>query len=158
MRVRHERAVERQLAEKGLEALLPCYALFPGSLSCRFRGRQRVAVLSALGVVRIVRFGNQSMPVEDGEILPLQQAVRAGVACEPATYLKVGQRVRVGYGLLNGVEGILTEAKKGHRLILSVTLLERSAAVEVDEAEVEAISAPPLQAMRAQGLALGVPA
>lgn len=114
--------------------------------------------MSAFGVVRIVGFGNQLMPVEDGEILALQQAVRAGVECEPAAYLKIGQRVRVGYGALNGVEGILTEAKKGHRLILSVTLLERSVSVEVDGAAVEAVSSPPLQAMRAQGAAFRVPA
>jgi hypothetical protein len=52
-RVRHERAVERQLAEKGREAFLPCHALFPGYLFCRFTGRQQGAVLSAFGVVRI---------------------------------------------------------------------------------------------------------
>ena len=173
VRVRHERTVERQLAEKGLEAFLPCYVarrqwadrlkmiefpLFPGYLFCRFTSQQRGAVLSAFGVVRIVGFGNQLMPVDDGEILALQQAVRAGVECEPAAYLKIGQRVRVGYGALNGVEGILTEAKKGHRLILSVTLLERSVSVEVDGAAVEAVSSPPLQAMRAQGAAFRVPA
>ena len=165
VRVRHERAVERQLAEKGLEAFLPYFTarrkwadrlktvefpLFPGYLFCRFTPQQRGLVLSAFGVVRIVGFGNQLMPVEDGEILALQQTVRAGVACEPEPYVKVGERVRVGSGPLCGVEGILVEAKKGHRLVLSVTVLERSVSVEVDEGMVEAVGARALVGARMQ--------
>jgi transcription antitermination factor NusG len=154
VRVRHERAVEKQLAEKGLEAFLPCYEsrrkwvdrfktiefpLFPGYLFCRFTQQQRWLVQSAFGVVRVVGFGNRLIPVDENEILALQKAVQAGVPCEPTPYLAVGQRVRVGFGPLNGVEGILLDTKKGNRLVLSVTLLERSVSVEVDESAVEAV-------------------
>jgi transcription antitermination factor NusG len=173
VRVRHERAVEKQLAEKGLEAFLPCYEsrrkwadrfktvefpLFPGYVFCRFSLPQRTLVQSAFGVVRIVGFGNRWMPVNEAEILALQQAVRAGMACEPTPYLAIGQRVRVGFGPLEGVEGILLDTKKGNRLVLSVTLLERSVSVEVDEATVEVIPVVKLQPPRMQGNLLSRPA
>lgn len=155
VRVRHERAVEKQLTEKGLEAFLPSFMtrrkwadryksvefpLFPGYLFCRLFPHQRGLVLSAAGVVRIVGFGNQLMPVDEGEVLALQRAVQAGLPCEPTPYLTIGQRVRVGFGPLKGVEGILLEAKKSHRLVLSVTLLQRSVSVEVAADEIEAVA------------------
>ncbi len=154
VRVRHERAVEKQLSEKGLEAFLPAsicrhkwadrfknveLPLFPGYLFCRFNLQQRPTVQSAFGVVRVVGFGNQLMPVEADEVLALQRAVHAGLACEPTSYLNIGQRVRVGFGPLSGVEGILLEARKGHRLVLSVTLLQRSVSVEVNERDLELV-------------------
>lgn len=166
VRVRHERAVAKQLAEKGLEAFLPCYEsrrkwvdrfksiefpLFPGYLFCRFTMQQRWLVQSAFGVVRVVGFGNRLIPVDECEVLALQQAVRAGVPCEPTPYLTAGQRVRVGFGPLSGVEGILLDTKKGNRLVLSVTLLERSVSVEVDESAVEAVLPAKREGTRAQG-------
>ncbi len=173
VRVRHERAVEKQLAEKGLEAFLPCQVsrhkwadrfknvempLFPGYLFCRFTSQQRGLVQSAFGVVRIVGFGKQLMPVDDGEVLALQQAVRAGLAFEATPYLTVGQRVRVVFGPLSGVEGILLEAKKGHRIVLSVSLLQRSVSVEVNESEVEAVESARLQPSHSGGILLRRPA
>ena len=173
VRVRHERAVEEQLAEKGLEAFLPRYLsrnkwadrfknvelpLFPGYLFCRFAPEQRGLVHSVFGVVRVVGFGNQMIPVDDGEILSLQKAVRAGLACEPTPYLNIGQRVRVAFGPLSGVDGILVEAKKGHRLVLSVTLLQRSVSVEVDESAVEALPSAKFDRTRSAGALLRRPA
>ena len=58
--------------------------------------------------------------------------VSSGVSKEPWPYLEVGQRVRVDYGTLTGLEGILVNLKGNHRVVLSVTLLQRSVAMEVD--------------------------
>jgi transcription antitermination factor NusG len=61
----------------------------------------------------------------------------AGVRAEPHPYLKVGRQVRVKHGPLQGLQGVLVRRKEGFRLVLSLDLIMRSIAVEVDEADVE---------------------
>lgn len=151
VQVRHERVVEMQLAAKGLEPFLPCYhsrrkwkdrykemelPLFPGYVFCRCTSRQRVAVLGTAGVVRIVGFGPVPVAVDDAEILALQTAVKAGFTCEPVPYLAVGERVVIESGPLIGVDGILTEIRSSQRLILSISLLQRSVSVELDRSQI----------------------
>lgn len=141
VRVRHERAVGVQLEGRGLEAFLPCYLsrrkwadryvslelpLFPGYVFCRFSGDQRASVLDTTGVIRIVGFGRQLMPVDDEEMHAIQKAIAAGLACEPVPYVEVGHAVRIQSGPLAGVDGILQTIKDGHRLVLSITILNRS--------------------------------
>jgi transcription antitermination factor NusG len=70
--------------------------------------------------------------VSDEEIQALQLVVSSSVTKQPWPYLEVGQRVRVNYGMLAGLEGILVNVKGNHRVVLSVTLLQRSVAMEVD--------------------------
>ncbi len=156
VRVRHERKVEMQLTNKGFETFLPSYIsrrkwsdrfkdvdlpLFPGYVFCRMAMRDRAAVLSAHGVVRIVGFGAQYIPVDDSEILALRTAIAAGLPCEPVPYVSVGERVRIVAGPLAGVEGIMLEFRNRHRLVLSITLLQRSVSVEVDRSQLECLSA-----------------
>ena len=64
--------------------------------------------------------------------MALQLALTSGTAKQPWPYLEVGQRVRVNYGTLTGLEGILVNVKGNHRVVLSVTLLQRSVALEVE--------------------------
>jgi transcription antitermination factor NusG len=61
-------------------------------------------------------------------------AVESGLPSRPWPFLQVGNKVRIEYGPLSGVEGILVGFKAHQRLVLSVTLLQRSVAVQVDEA------------------------
>jgi transcription antitermination factor NusG len=84
--------------------------------------------------LQIVGSGRTAIPVSDEEIHALQLVVSSGVSKEPWPYLEVGQRVRIGYGTLTGLEGILVNLKGNHRVVLSVTLLQRSVAMEVDSA------------------------
>jgi transcription antitermination factor NusG len=85
-------------------------------------------------MIQIVGFGKTPVPVDDTEIAAIQRAVTSGLAKEPWPYLQLGEKVRVECGALRGVEGILLNMKGSHRLILSVTLLQRSVAVEVSSA------------------------
>jgi hypothetical protein len=55
----------------------------------------------------------------------------------PHPFLRVGERARVVAGPLTGVEGVLIRSKHRSRLVLSVELLHRSVAVEVDETWIE---------------------
>ncbi len=84
------------------------------------------------GVLQIVGNGRAAMPIADAEIAALQVAVGSGLPSQPWPYLEVGERVRVNYGHLSGLEGILINFKGNHRVVLSVTLLQRSVAMEVD--------------------------
>lgn len=74
------------------------------------------------------------MPVAEEEIKSLQLANASDVPKQPWPYLHVGQRVQVIYGNLTGLEGILVNVKGNHRVVLSVSLLQRSVAMEVETA------------------------
>lgn len=144
-----EKAVANQLRCKGYEELLPVYrsrrqwcdrvkelelALFPGYLFCRFDFNQRLPILITPGVQMIVGTGKLPTPVSDAEVDALRRVMSSGAPVEPHTYISIGQRVRIRAGSLAGLEGILVEAKNSWRMLLSVELLRRSVAVEIDRA------------------------
>ncbi|MFZ3215853.1 MAG: UpxY family transcription antiterminator [Candidatus Acidiferrales bacterium] len=152
VRSRCEAGVANQLHGQGYEKFLPLYRLrkrwsdrikevdaplFPGYLFCRFDPHDRLPILKTPGVMQIVSFNNGPSPVDESEVRALQTLVAAGVPHQPWPFLAAGDRVRIESGPLLGVEGILTEVKRGHRLVLSVTLLQRSVAVEIDSAFVQ---------------------
>ena len=72
--------------------------------------------------------------VDEHEIQAIQAMVASGIPNQPWPFLATGDRVRIESGPLTGLEGILVEFKGNHRLVLSVTLLQRSVAVEIDSA------------------------
>jgi len=89
------------------------------------------------------------MPIDDTEIAALRAIVNSGVPRQPWPYLQVGQRVRIDYGALCGLEGILLEVKGRHRVVVSVTLLRRSVAAEIDCAWVSQIRSSTVPLLRA---------
>lgn len=149
VRSRKEIYVASQIMGKGFECLLPMYKsirqwsdrkkeleqpLFPGYLFCRFDFQERRPLITVPGVLQILGNGRTGIPVPDDEISALRLAVSSGMPKQPWPYLEVGQRVRVNYGTLTGLEGILVNVKGNHRVVLSVTLLQRSVALEVETA------------------------
>lgn len=86
--------------------------------------------------------GRVPIPVEDYEIEALQKAVSTGLQVEPWPYLEVGQVVRIEDGALAGLEGILSGFKGSHRIVLSVSLLRRSVALEIDRWAVRPVASP----------------
>jgi transcription antitermination factor NusG len=151
---RYERIAATFLENRGYESFLPMYKsrrlwsdrikeldvpLFPGYLFCRFDIYKRLPVLIIPGVLGIVGGTKLPTPIEIDEISALQATVRAGLSREPWPFLHIGDRVRIKRGSLAGVEGILVQVKGRHRLILSVTLLQRSVAVDIDSAWVSAL-------------------
>ena len=72
------------------------------------------------------------LPVDDGEIAAIQTVVSSGFRAEPWPYLEVGQKIRIESDALSGLEGILINFKGSHRVVLSVSLLQRSVAMEID--------------------------
>jgi transcription antitermination factor NusG len=156
---KHELGVANFLRGRGYDPFLPLYrcrkiwsdrikevdtALFPGYMFCRLNLRHRLPVLSVPGVIRIVGYNRLPAPVDEVEINAIQAIVASGLPNQPWPYLQVGDRVYIDRGPLRGLEGILVEVRGVHRLILSVTLVQRSVAVEIDSAFVRTLR-PALQ-------------
>jgi transcription antitermination factor NusG len=154
-RTRYENLAAKQLNGRGYEVFLPYYQckrrwsdrmqefevpLFPGYLFCRLNLLDRLPILTTPGVIQIVGIGKTPIPVDEEEVIALQTAVQTEVPRHPWPFLKVGQKVRVEAGPLCGLEGVLLNFKGSYRLVLSVSLLQRSVAVEVDSAWVTSVS------------------
>jgi transcription antitermination factor NusG len=149
---RHEKQVARQLEERRVNCFLPVYrsvrrwkdrrkeldlVLFPGYVFVHLDLNDRLRVLQVPGVARFVSFNGRPAPLPDAEIDALISGLATGVRAEPHPYLRVGNRVRVKYGPMSGMQGILVRRKEKFRIVLSIDLIMRSVAVEVDEADVE---------------------
>lgn len=144
---RSEKLVASALSYKGIEVFLPLYAarrrwsdrvkelqlpLFDGYVFSRLNLLYRMPVLTIPGVIQFVGIGKAPEPIEESEITALQSLMKSGLPTMPWPFLQVGQKVRVERGPLRELEGILLQIKGSHRLVLSVSLLQRSVAVEVD--------------------------
>ena len=144
---RWEKLVSDALQGKGYHGFLPTYAvrnqwsdrlqrievpLFPGYVFCRLDVTRRLPVLVTPGVIEIVGIGKTPAPIPDREIEAIQAVARSGAPAVPWPYLRVGQAVRVTRGALRDVEGILISIRKEFKIVLSVNMLQRSVAVEVD--------------------------
>jgi transcription antitermination factor NusG len=138
------------LRSKGYEEFLPLYRsrrrwsdrikeveypLFPGYLFCRFDASDRLMpILTTPGVIGIVSSGKTPVPVFHDEIEAIRAILRSGLAVQPWPLLRVGSKVCIEGGPLAGLEGIVTDMDKVCRLVVSVSLLQRSVAVEIDRA------------------------
>jgi transcription antitermination factor NusG len=144
---RHEKKVSCLLDQKGYETFLPLYRrrhrygrrtreyqlpLFPGYLFCRTDVCTRLPVLTTAGVFHFLGTGQVPDPIADDEIKALQIASLAGFPLEPHAYWYKGQKGRIVSGPLAGLEGILVDSTKRLRLVLSVTLIQRSVLLEID--------------------------
>src|SRR5262249_32271769 len=114
--------------------------LFPGYLFARFALPARLRVLEVPGVVRLVGFNGQPYPLAESDVETLRTGIRSAVRIEPHPYLTAGLRVRVARGPLAGMQGVLVRRKNVCRVVLSLELIARSAAVEVDTADIERVS------------------
>ncbi len=110
--------------------------LFPGYVFCRIPLDARDRVLTTSGVMDLVGAGRRPIPISDQEIAAIQTIIQSHLAAEPWPFLRIGQQVRIRRGPLAGLEGILVKVKNSYRLVVSVTLLERSVAAEIDAAYV----------------------
>jgi transcription antitermination factor NusG len=152
-RSRHEKQVARQFEQRDIEFLLPLYSsvrrwkdrrvslqlpLFPSYIFVHTSLLQhRIEVLTVPGAVRFVAFEGRPAVLPESDLLRLRAGLDHGIHAQPHPYLKVGRRVRVRSGPLAGTEGILLRKKDQFRLIVSIDLIMRSVAVDIDAADVE---------------------
>lgn len=153
-RHQHEKTAARILEYKEFEVFLPLYKarhrwkdrfkevyvpLFPGYLFVREELRRWLAIITTPGVSSIVSCGGQPAAIPFSEIEGVKRIVESTLRVEPHPFLKSGDWVRVKHGPIAGVEGILLRQKNVARLVLTIEILGKSAAVEVDAIDVERI-------------------
>jgi transcription antitermination factor NusG len=153
---KHEKSVSRLLEGKGYEQLLPLYQswhrssgrlkgvllpLFKGYTFCHFDPLHRLPILMTPGVSGIIGRGREPEPIPSDEIAQIHASCTSGLQVTPWPYLERGDLVRVECGPLQGVEGIFVQEKNTSRLVVSVQILRRSVAVEVDRNWVRPIGA-----------------
>jgi len=151
-----EHICARSLEGRGYEVFLPHHRhttvarkkamtpLFPGYVFCRLDCERRLPVLTVPGVVHIVGIGKKPHPIEDSELEALRALVRAGFPFDTSTPYTVGTKVRINWGPLSGIEGIIAGTKAGSKVeklfIVSITLLQRSVAVAIPDSWMQLVA------------------
>jgi transcription antitermination factor NusG len=148
---RHEKRVAQQMEGQRICCFLPLYKsvrrwkdrrqqlelpLFPGYVFVHMALKDRLQVLQLPGVVQFVAFNGRPAALPNAEIEALRGGLVRNVPAEPHPYLKIGRRVKVHSGPVAGLEGILVRRKDKFRVVLSIHMIERSVAVEVDETDI----------------------
>jgi transcription antitermination factor NusG len=166
VRTRWESSTALLLSDKGYQTLLPTYRakrrwngrardvdapLFPGYVFCQFDAQKRLPVLVTPGVIAVVGRGRIPVPVDATEVATIREVVTSGFPTEPWPFLELGQRVRIESDALHGLEGILIHFKGSRRIVISVTLLRRSVAMEIDRCLVKPVGAAPSTHCEAMG-------
>jgi transcription antitermination factor NusG len=150
----HEKRVADQFVCRSVEHFLPQYEsvrrwkdrkvrlrlpLFPGYLFVHLVAQERLRVLQVPGVVRLVGFNGSPTPMPEEDLHRIREFLGQGWPAEPHPYLQVGRRARVVRGPLAGMEGIVLRRKNRSRLVISFDLIQRSIAIETDEADLSAV-------------------
>src|SRR6267378_4315229 len=150
-RAQHEKRVAAELGMREVEHFLPLYSsvrrwkdrrvtldlpLFPGYVFARLALCDRLRVLQIPSVVRLVGFNGQPTALPDTEMEIMRSGLSQSLRAEPHPFLTVGRRVRITGGPFAGLEGILKRKKGNLRVVVSLELIQRSVAVDVDFADV----------------------
>ncbi|HKF49528.1 MAG TPA: transcription termination/antitermination NusG family protein [Terracidiphilus sp.] len=149
-RMRREHFVASALEQKGYTVFLPrsgasanigcTEPLFPGYLFVYFnpwcRSSSGGAIITTDGVIRIVGTGKRLSPIPEAEIDSIKAAIASGLMLQPVPYVNIGDFVYIAEGPLKGVSGTIQRIKNEQRLIISISMLQRSVAVEFDIGQV----------------------
>jgi transcription termination/antitermination protein NusG len=154
-RPRHEKIVVQRLAERGVETFLPVMnevhrwsdrkktvqmPLFSCYVFARFmlNRMDRLRVLRVGGVLGLVGSAGEGTPIPETQIDAVRTLLAGTEPWSSHPFLKIGQRVRIRSGALDGMEGILVSRNGAHTLVISVDAIQRSLAVRVEGYTVEA--------------------
>ncbi|HKM66367.1 MAG TPA: UpxY family transcription antiterminator [Candidatus Acidoferrum sp.] len=150
----HEKRAAAELRARGVEYFLPLYSsvrhwnkrrvnlempLFPSYVFVRIALGDRLRVLQIPSVVHLVGFAGRPAALPDEELEMMRAGLACGLLAEPHPSLTVGRRVRVKYGPLAGLEGFLVRRKRNTRVVISIGLIQRAAAIEVDAGDLEPV-------------------
>lgn len=150
----HEKSVARQMSERAIPHYLPLYEsvrqwkdrkmrldlpLFPGYVFVRTPLQNRLKVIQVPSVIRLVGFGGEPAAIPEAELMVIRTCLDHDCKLQPHPALQAGQRVRITRGPLTGIEGILVRKKGISRLVLSIGIITRAVAVEVNIGETEAV-------------------
>jgi transcription antitermination factor NusG len=153
---RHEKIVAQRLQERGVTTFLPLVTevrrwsdrkksvelpLFSCYVFAKFvpNRSERLRVLRVDGVFGLVGARGEGAPIPDEQINAVRSLIDGQLPWSSHPFLKIGQRVRILSGALNGVEGVLVQRDGDRTLVISVDAIQRSLAVRVEGYEVEAV-------------------
>ncbi|MGH9446743.1 MAG: transcription termination/antitermination protein NusG [Terriglobia bacterium] len=154
-RHQHEKLVAETLARKAFNVFLPIYEathrwkdrlkqlslpLFPSYVFVKGGLDRQLQIMTTPGVYSIVASAGRAAAIPEEQIDAVKRMVEGPLRVEPHPFLKCGDAVRVTTGPLQGIEGILVRKKNVTRLVLSIEMLTKSVAVEIDGWMVERIS------------------
>ncbi|HEY2548618.1 MAG TPA: UpxY family transcription antiterminator [Candidatus Acidoferrum sp.] len=151
---RHEKKVNVELREKGIHSFLPLHRekrqwsdrqqwiespLFSQYVFVRVPTtiESRTRVLQTRGIVQFVGAPGRGTPIPDEQIKSVQAITEHRIPMTPHEFLRVGTRVRIRGGVLNGIEGVLAAIKNDRSLVVSVDLIQKSVAIRIDGFAVE---------------------
>jgi transcription antitermination factor NusG len=154
VRSRFEKKAWQQLQDKGIEAFVPTlkqrrrwsdrwqvveFPTFPGYAFVHLHPSpaHRLQVLQTHGVMSFVAFGGEPIPIPDKQIDDVRLLLSRNVPCTAYPYIKIGQRVRIRGGCLDGIEGILTSNNRNKSLVISIESIQKSIAVSADDYDIE---------------------
>lgn len=153
-RARHEKVVAERFRQQGLNTFLPlvsqvrrwsdrkktvqlplfsCYVFVRSGISAQ----DRLRVCRVEGVSRIVGNRGEGIPIPESQIEAVRSLTLNELSYSEHPFLKIGQRVRIRSGALNGVEGILTGRNGDATLVVSINAIQRSLAVRIEGYDVE---------------------
>src|SRR6266567_3791089 len=150
----HEKRVATELGMREVEHFLPLYSsvrrwkdrrvqlefpLFPGYVFVRLALCDRLRLVQIPSVVRLVGFGGLPTALPDAEMEIMRSGLSQSPHAEPHPFLTVGRRVRITGGPFAGLEGVLKRKKSSLRVVISLELIQRSVAVDVDIADVRPV-------------------
>jgi transcription antitermination factor NusG len=155
-RPRHEKMVAQRLAERGVTTFLPLLTeehkwsdrkkvvevpLFSCYVFAKFipERSERLRVLRVDGVFGLVGAGGEGASIPEEQIDAVRNVIEARLQWSTHPFLKIGQRVRIRSGALNGVEGILVARNGDRTLVISVEAIQRSLAVRVEGYDLEPV-------------------
>lgn len=155
-RSRHEKVVATELTRRDIEVFVPLATsvrqwsdrrqeiqlpLFPGYAFVRvaYLSGDRLRVLQATGVAGFVGPNPAGVSIPDEQIEAIRTLVVRKVAITEHPFLRVGQRIRVRGGALDGVEGILVAMNGTRNLVISVEPIQRALSINLDGYDVEVI-------------------
>jgi transcription antitermination factor NusG len=153
-RARHEKVVAQRLQEGGVMTFLPlvteihrwsdreksvelplfgCYVF----VRLAHSSEERLRVLRIDSVLNFVGIRGQGTPIPEQQIDAVRTLIEEELPWSTHPFLKIGQRVRIRSGALNGLEGILVSRNGDRTLVLSVDAIQRSLAVRIEGYDVE---------------------
>ena len=163
-KARHEKRVDTQLQERGIETFLPLvtrvrqwkdrrkeveFPLFPSYVFGRFALTESHRVLSVPGVSTLVKSDGRPMWIEEAELENVRLFARAltvgKVEPEVRPFFAVGEWVEVMDGPFAGVRGVVEQQRGQRRLLIGLKAIGQGLEVDVTKCALRSLDVPGVQ-------------
>ena len=155
-RARHEKAISERLTRDGINTYLPlvtesrrwsdrkktvqlplfsCYVFINVARS----SDERIRAERTPGALGIVGARGEGIPIPEEQIEAIRTLVSQQIPWSLHPFLRVGQRVRIRGGSMDGVEGVLLARNGDRTVVVSIEAIQRSLAVRVEGYDVEPV-------------------